>query len=290
MAIGDIDTYINSLISLLNVTQTYAQISSRHVNNIRGTVVRNRDFTASIYDIFQEVVSSYSQEIATLAKQRRMGKQQTLTFLPHNGKTVYVFLSANTGLFGDVVNKTYRHMLKDLENSNAEVTVVGRLGRTMFQVGGENRPYSYFDYPDYGTSSEKFAQLVTHLVQYEEIHVYYAQFRSMVDQEPVKFTINAQTPMSVSIHKKDQKYFIFEPSLEQILRFFESEIFTSVMDQVLQESQLAKSASRILAMNRATKNIEETLAKSKIKQNRIKHSRENKKQTNALIARVAVAR
>lgn len=290
MARGDIDTYIHNLTSLLSVTQTYAQISSRHVNNIRGTVVRNRDFTSSVYDIFQEVVSSYSQEIANLARRRRVGSSQALTFLPHNGKTVFVFLSANTGLFGDVVNKTFEYMMKDLEHANAEVTVVGRLGRTMFQVGAQNHPYSYFEYPDYGTSSDKFSELVSHLVQYEEIHVYYAQFHSMVDQKPVKFTINAQTPMAVSIHKRDQKYFIFEPSLEEILKFFESEIFTSVMDQVLQESQLAKSASRILAMNRATKNIEDTLKKSRIKQNRIRHSNENKKQLNALIARVAITR
>lgn len=286
---GDIDTYINSLTSLLAVTQTYAQISSRHVSKIRGTVVRNRDFTSSVYDIFQEVVSSYSQEIATIAKSRKGKDSQFITFLPHNGKTVFVFLSANTGLFGDVVNNTFNYMMEDLRGADVEVTVVGRLGRKMFQVGARNVPYTYFDYPDYGGSGEDFAKLISHLVQYESIQVYYAQFHSMVDQKPVKFEINAQTPMSVSVHKEDQKYFIFEPSLEDILKFFESEIFTSVMDQVLQESQLAKSASRILAMDRASKNVEDELKKSKIKQSRMRHFKENKKQLNALISRVALA-
>lgn len=286
----NITIYIHNLTSLLGITQTYAQISSRHVNNIRGTVVRNREFTSSVYDIFQEVVSSYSQEIASLVKKRKIGADQSITFLPHNGKTVYVFLSANTGLFGDVINKTFRYMMKDLEKANAEVTVVGRLGRTMFQVAAHDKPYTYFEYPDYGASNEAFAKIISHLVQYEEINVYYAQFHSMVDQKPVKFVINAQTPMAVSIHRRDQKYYLFEPSLEEILKFFESQIFTSVMDQVLQESQLAKSASRILAMNRATKNIEETLRKSRIKQSRLKHSKDNKKQLNALIARQAIMR
>jgi len=286
---NDVDAYINGLISLLNVTQTYAQISSRHVMNIRGSVVMNRDFTSSVYEIFQEVVSSYSQEVALLAKKNRGKNNELITFLPHNGKTVFVFLSANTGLFGDIINKTFRYMMKDLKQSGAEVTVVGRLGRTMFQVGAPNQPYSYFDYPDYGTSQEEFMKLISHLVQYEEIHVYYSQFQSMVNQEPVKFKIDAQTPMSVSIHKGDQKHFIFEPNLSSILKFFESEIFTSVIDQVLQESQLAKSASRILAMNRATKNIEEELKKSKIRQNREKHGKENKRLINSMIPRIALS-
>lgn len=285
---GDIDAQINSLNTLLQVTQTYALVSSKQVNKIRDTVIKNRDYTKSVYDIFQQVVASYSAQITELVRHNKKNAEEALTFLPHNGKTVFVLVSANTGLFGSIIDNTFSYMIKNLKNSGAEVTVIGRLGRAMLQSVAPNAPFTYFDYPDYGENNENFSKIVSHLVQYDEIIVFYAQFQSMIKQDPVKFQIASQTPLAQPADKSQNKQYIFEPSLVDILKFFESEIFTSVLDQVMRESQLAKSASRVVAMDRSTKNIQEELKKSRMVQNRLRHLRENKKQLNTLISRKAI--
>jgi F0F1-type ATP synthase gamma subunit len=75
---------------------------------------------------------------------------------------------------------------------------------------------------------------------------------------------------------------LFEPDIEHILMFFEKQIFTSVFEQTIRESQLAKFASRVMVMDRANENIKERLKQmAKINQ-RIAHREMNRKQTNQL--------
>jgi F0F1-type ATP synthase gamma subunit len=64
--------------------------------------------------------------------------------------------------------------------------------------------------------------------------------------------------------------------------FFETEIFASLLDQTVSESQLAKYASRILAMNKAHENIDKTIGKLSLDRLKIKHRTENRKQLNRL--------
>ncbi len=64
--------------------------------------------------------------------------------------------------------------------------------------------------------------------------------------------------------------------------FFEKEIFASMLDQTVRESQLAKFASRMVALNRAGENIKSSLDISVIQKRVIDHALANKKQLNAI--------
>ena len=64
--------------------------------------------------------------------------------------------------------------------------------------------------------------------------------------------------------------------------FFETEIFASLFDQSVREGQLAKFASRVMAMNRADENILEKLGDLKFERLRVTHRVANRKQLNSL--------
>ena len=64
--------------------------------------------------------------------------------------------------------------------------------------------------------------------------------------------------------------------------FFETEIFASLFDQVVREGQLAKFASRVMAMNKADGNIIEKLKQLRIEKLKISHKVTNRKQLNSL--------
>ena len=80
--------------------------------------------------------------------------------------------------------------------------------------------------------------------------------------------------------------YIFEPSVEKILMFFETQIFASLFDQAVRENQLAKFASRILSMDRASDNIRNRLKELNLQSMRISHYLVNKKQINSLSSSV----
>ena len=63
---------------------------------------------------------------------------------------------------------------------------------------------------------------------------------------------------------------------------FESKIFGSLIEQTIEESQLAKNSSRIMSMQEASDNIAENIKKEKIAFLRMRHRVHNQKRLNSL--------
>jgi F0F1-type ATP synthase gamma subunit len=199
-----------------------------------------------------------------------------VTFLAHNGKTVAVLISANTGFYGNVVQDTFKEFVDNVKKENHEVTIIGKLGLSLYLNHEPGRPYTYFSLPDYGTDQQKLAEVIRHLVQYEEIRVYHGKYLSVVTQKPNKYIISSGTQLMQPKTEPEREY-IIEPSVEKILGFFETEIFASLFDQTIRESQLAKFASRILAMDNAGVNIRKRLDEVGIEKLKLEHKITNQK-------------
>lgn len=281
----DIKKEITQVTSLKELTEVYGEIASIRMRKVRDYVLKNRAFLASIEIIFKDALENYAKKISDLVKLGKIKEGGKVTFLAHNGRTVAVLISANTGFYGEVVRETFRKFISDITNEDLEVTIIGRLGRTLFLDERPNQPYTYFELPDYGTDATKLSEAIKHLVQYEEIRVYYGKYYSVVTQKPTTFSISAGKPVGREVNNPPVAY-LFEPSVEKILMFFETQIFASLFDQAIRESQLAKFASRILSMDRATDNIRKKLADLTLQNLKISHGIANRKLLNSLASSV----
>jgi len=277
----EIDTVLDSLELLRSLSQAYAEIASVRMQSVRKSVLVNRDFFSSIREIFEEVLSSYGEEIKRLQKLQNRGGE--ITFLAHNGLTVAVLFSANTGLYGDIIQRVFSKFLNDVRNNDVEVTIVGRMGRLLFTQAEPNRPFTYFDLPDYGAAHlDSLKDLTKHLVAYEQINLYYGQFHSFIKQEAISNSISAALSLSDATSQAGLVRYIFEPDIETILSFFETEIFASIVDQAVFEGELAKLASRAYSMDRAEQRISEEIKKTNIKKLQAIHVTRDKKQRDIL--------
>jgi F0F1-type ATP synthase gamma subunit len=276
-----IDQEIIEISSLRNLVEIYGEIASVRMIKIRAFVLKNREYLEAISDIFHDTLASYAKKLSDLVKKGKLKKGGEVTFLAHNGKTVAVLISANTGFYGEVVIETFRKFLQDIRKEDLEITIIGRMGRTLLLAEEPKKPYTFFELPDYGVDELKLAEVIKHLVQYEKIRVYFGQYQSVITQKPNTFSISAGTPIREDVEEPKVSY-IFEPTVEKILMFFETQIFASLFDQSIRESQLAKLASRILAMDRAAENIKKRLSNLKVDRMQIDHRTMNKKQLNSL--------
>lgn len=263
--------------SLKALVEVYGEIASVRMHKIRQFVLHNRSFLSSIHDIFTDVLAGY---VATLSKNINATQNGRVTFLAHNGKNVAVFLSANTGFYGDVIKRTFNKFIADVRSKNLEVTIVGKSGLNLFTASEPSRPHTYFSLPDYGIDKARLDEIIRHLVQYDEIYVYYGEYVSIINMRPNVLKISSGA--SISAENKPKTSYIFEPSVEKILMFFETEIFASLFDQSVRESQLAKFASRILAMDTASQNIQHKLSSVKLDKLKLDHRKMNQKQVNML--------
>jgi ATP synthase F1 gamma subunit len=278
----DIEEEINQVNSLKSLAEVYGEIASIRMKRIRGVVLSTRKFLDAINDIFKDTLASYAKKLSDMVRAGKLKRGSKVTFLAHNGKTVVVLLSANTGFFGEIVPKVFAKFIHEVRTEDVEVTIVGKLGKSMFLDAEPKRPFTYFELPDYGIDRRKMAEIIKHLVAYEEIRVYYGKFQSVVTQEPTAFRISAGTPVGEYVVAPKEQY-IFEPSVDKILMFFETQIFASLFDQSIRESQLAKFASRILAMDRAADNINKRIRKLNLDKLKVQHKVDNNEQLNSLM-------
>lgn len=279
--IKDIEQEMLETNSLQSLTEIYGEIAAIRMKKIRSSVLANRSFLSSIESIFKDVLASYTARLSERAARGKLKEGTKVTLLSHNGKTVAVLISANTGFYGEVLKEVYRKFIAEIRKNNFEVTIIGKLGRSLFLEEEPNRPYTYFDLPDYGVDSKKLEEAIKHLVPYEEIKIYYGKYQSIVTQTPEVSAISSGTSISGSAGVPRTE-FIFEPSVEKILIFFETQIFGSLFEQDLRESQLAKFASRILAMDKASENIKNHLKTLSLQKLRLVHKLENKDQLGLL--------
>lgn len=268
---------------LKDLVEVYGEIASFRMMKIRNFVLNNRAYIFSITQIFYDVLGAFLKRSTQTSKKQMMSNSQRITFLAHNGKTVFVFISANTGFYGDVVAGTFKKFSKDLNESNAEVAIVGKIGRSMFAEKFPGKPYSFFELPDYGSDKDRLMVLINHLVQYDEVRVYYSAYESVLRRRAEVSELTAGAKFIEKAREVKDDY-IFEPSPEEILIFFEKEVFGSFFDQTIRESQLAKLSGRVMAMEAASVSIKKRLSEMNFEFLKAKHRLMNKKQLGVLTA------
>lgn len=277
----DIKKQRDELTALEVVTKVFSEVASKHMLETRNSVLFNRDFLDGLTSLFDEVRDSYSDEIKKIASGRNQKKGSGITFLSHNGKKVLVFFSANKGLYGAIVRKTFDLFKQSIvENPNYEITVVGEVGKALFESEFPDKTYTFFSLSDEEPSKEQLTTIARHIVQYDEMNLYFGKFQNIVIQNPEKIIVSSTLDTNSS-NKSKNKY-LFEPALESVLVFFESELFGSILKQTIEESRLSKLASRVFAMDEASNKISLERKRLLVEEFSTIHREANKKQLNSL--------
>ena len=262
--------------TLHTVFETYEEIAATRMGRIRSSVLGNRTFLLEINEIFQQVKSSYKTQIEMFMKNKRIKDPAKLTFIKKNGKTLYIFISANTGLYGDIIRRTYDVFIDNFKKKPGDVAIMGHLGLEIFISERIKAPLSYFEFSDDKINETILQKIIKYIIQYEEVLVFYEKFNSVINQSPIVTNISGN-PLPWEKSGFSVQYF-FEPSLEKIMEFFEKEIFASIFQQTIFESELAKFASRMVSLDFASENTRIKLKQILFSKNKVKHQENNKKQ------------
>lgn len=268
----------NRVSTFKNILETYEEIAASRMQNARGSVLSGRSFIEELNYIFQQVKTSYRNEVLKKMHIRKIKDPKELTFIDRNGKTLFLLLSSNTGLYGDIVRKTFNLFIELMKKEKADAAIVGRVGLEYLKNSESKIPYSYFNMPDSSINNEDLKKIIAHIIRYEKVFIVYGRFENVITQEPIVTSISGDPlPASQSESRSKIKYF-FEPSLEKIMQFFEAEIFASLFEQTVFESQLAKFASRMTTLELRVENITDILKDISHEKEKVRHRIMNKKQ------------
>lgn len=276
----DVLEEIERLSGVKILVQAYEEIAASRMRKIRQSVLQTRDFLTGLTEIYKDVQSSYKNEIVILMKKKNKGKKK-LSLIERNGKTVAVLTSANSGLYGDIIKKTFFLFLDYVKKNETDIVVIGKLGKTYLEEQNFKKKYTYFDLPDSGVNQKDLTKITSEIINYERILVFYGQFQTVVTQNATMTSIS-DNDLQAGIKETKKVKYIFEPSLEKIMAFFEKEIFASIFEQSMHESQLAKFASRMVSLDKATGSINDNLKKVELEKRITTHRAANRKQMEAL--------
>jgi F0F1-type ATP synthase gamma subunit len=288
-------TQIEDLTGIKDIVGASEEIASMKMRSIRNKVLLSRDLNGELTEIYREVSISYKNQILRLMKiqkgekaLKQISESQT-SLKTGNGEHACVYLSANSGLFSKILEKTYHEFTAYVEkHKEATPIIIGEFGKNLFSTEFPNRPFVFYPLSEDKTSEIKLKKITEDLAQYSSVVIFYAKFETMANQTATMLDISGDDTINADMTKPEQRrlipttHYLFEPSLEKIILFFETEIFAGIIQQTVTESELARYASRITTLDMARENIDQQLRKTSLEKRFAIHRLMNKKQTEAI--------
>lgn len=257
-----------------DLTAVFESLASTQVAKVKNKAALSNEF-------FQLLWARYSAirvDPASRITNRGLEEQ--------NPRKVFVVISAEAGLSGDIDQRLIETMVQDFEFSTTDIIVLGSHGATQMRQRGI--PYvRFFQVPE----SDHYIDVtpVIEAVQnYSQIIVYYEEYVSLSEQVIKSINlISTMKDMSKDAEEEDvitPEDTIFEPSLDLIADEMEKTMMTLVLSQSILESSLAQAASRFNAMAVAKKRAGELLADSIMEFHRAKRGESDRRMREVMVS------
>lgn len=245
MTIKEIEQMIEEGNSLKTIAQAYSEIANQKIKRIRGEVERNRIF-------FQEISQVYGL-IKELALKKKI-------YLPKNKKRISLIITSNYRFYGKINSDLIDFFVKNTRSLDTEILVLGKAAIDYFKANRHFSSYHQILLKADQPGAAELNQLVSIIKDYNQVLVFYSRLKSLLVQVPTVTDITATTENIPGAKNLGDK-FIFEPELQKVLSFFDSQVLTLLLEQTFLESEVARTASRFISMDQA-----ETEANKFIKQ------------------------
>lgn len=255
--------------TIKDITGIYQEIAHLRMKKIRTTVLNNRKVFEALSQTYQRIRSAYVLHTRGLKnKEKSFRSGQTR-------KTVAVFLSANKPFYGKLILDIWNNLLDFLEENDADLVIVGRVGKYFAEKSGLGFKFLYFELDDVEPEKEKIKEIVELVRKYKKIVVFHGKYKTPLFQELAEDDISGGLPFK---KVKNAENYLFEPSAKAVLDFFENQIIVVLFNQSIMEHQLAKYASRMTVMYQAVENAKKVKNKLKKEENKLKRQKLNKEQ------------
>lgn len=295
---------IEDLTGIKEIVGASEEIASMKMRSIRNKVLLSRDLNLELTDIYREVSTSYRNQIMMIMQEKKSQNttnaiiKSQMALKTGNGEHACVYLSANSGLFSKILEHTYREFMAYLDqHKEATPIIIGEYGKNLFLNEHPDMPYIFYSITEGSSDDSSMKKITEDLSNYSSVIIFYAKFESMASQSTTVLDVSGQNtqvdPNSVAQFSQGDNvqaqgipsptvHYLFEPSLEKIILFFETEIFSGIIQQTVTESELARYASRISTLDLARDNIDKQLKAMDLEKRFAVHRLMNKKQTEAI--------
>jgi F-type H+-transporting ATPase subunit gamma len=258
-----------------DLTGVFESIASTQVAKVKGKVELSKQFFQLLWQRYTALRIDPSMRITS----RDLGEGEGLD------KAVFIIISAEAGLSGDIDQRLIETMLQDYDKATTDIIVLGSHGATQLRQRGI--PYiRYFKVPETDQYID-VSPVIDAVKPYSKIVVYYEEYTSLSMQGIKKLDlVSSMRDMSEDVDEDAMtaEDTIFEPSLDIIADEMEQTMMTLALSQTILESSLAQSASRFNAMAVAKKRASELLGDYRMEFHRAKRSESDRRLREVMVS------
>lgn len=230
--------------TLEDLTAVFESIASIHIANIRNRVVASKEFFGELWQVY----SSLRVDPAKRLKHRgKAGK---------SGRAAVIITSE--GKFGGGMNDKIVDTFFDSypASKQPEVIALGVQGVAALKHRGANLKRAFRMPP--GDTDINVGAVIRALQSYEQIVVFYQTYDSLRSQKVARIDLLSKVQeygeaAGESKQMLNQKNYIFEPGVAEIVDYMESIMMGVALTQVVMETKLAGYAARYNTMSMAKK-------------------------------------
>jgi len=247
--LAQINQTLEDSISLKLVAQAYSEIAALRLQKIRTGIQKNRLFFQEIIQVFRAV------KMAAMQRNIKEGIKQK--------KALSILITSNHRFYGNIENRLTQYFMENTRGQDTERLIIGKTALDALNTLSVPFSYNSLIFQDDLPNMEETMRLVQNLAGYQQILVYYSRMHTVLDQEPHVVDI-LQKPPEIYLQSPEHTFqYIFEPDLDKMLQFFDSQITALVLEQTLLESELARTASRLISMEQAQTNADGLIKKQR---------------------------
>ncbi len=260
-----------------DLTGVFESVSSTQVAKVRNKVALSKEFFDLLWKRYRSIRIDPNSRITKRGNIEKSAKQ------------VFVIISAEAGLSGDIDDRLIEVMLHDYDENTTDIVVLGSHGAT--ELKQNNIPYiRYFQVPE-STNYVDVGPIVKVIKSYSKIKVFYEEYVSLgvQDIKSIDLITSIQNMSKQADGDSDEEIItavdtVFEPSLEEIAEQMEATIMSLALSQTILESNLAQNASRFNAMAGAKKRAKELVALHMLEFHRAKRSEGDRRLREVMVS------
>ena len=236
---------------LQELTSTFESIAAQNLANTRQKVLDARAFLEDARNVYNDGREIF---IRRHKLKDRAQYHEQLSIRPDNGKHLSVIVAPNTKLYGSLPDQLLNTASEEIRKDPRDVLVLGKVGVEYFSRLKPPIPFFTLEVEDEDYSPEQMANVVKIMSRYHKVTAYYNHFRTVLTADVLAAELTLTPPSGEVNLKEKHDDAEFEPSLEEVLNFFETIILKTLLRQKVHESMLSRYAARMVAMDVATEN------------------------------------
>ena len=261
----EIKTRIRSMESTRQITKAMEMVAASKLRRAQAQVLNTRPYFETLYVTINDIIDS-TRDFSSPYLTARTGN-----------KVLYIVIAGDRGLAGGYNSNILKLVTAQMEGKDAQVLPIGKKavdwfrGRKVTTLTEEHALAADVSLGDCFSIAKAICKAFL-AGQFDEIHVAYTNFVSVLSQTPATLRLLPLIRTTTGREGTGSTDITYEPSSEEVFEAIIPEYLGGILYGALCESRASEQAARRTAMDSATQNADDMIADLSLKFNRARQA------------------